>query len=965
MQNDSHKLDHGQSERLPSQATLTLSSLSRALDILCGQGTAIELSHSILKLSTQQNGIPERASDRYNAEINTYLTQYNLRAYFGEFNIHDLVTQAKEGAAYLIPSGQAWIVIKDRQGSLVNPQGEQEISLKPKILTELCGQALVSALYFELNCNLESLGTAPQTQISSQISQLVASTQTGGIRTPSPQVISPTRQAWKRLWALLDLEGTIIRSLVIYSITLGALSLALPVAVQVLVNTIAMGSLMQPLVILSVMLLLVLGLSGCVYLAEHYAVELLQRRLFVRVTEDFSRRFYHLNEQGLSKLKKANLMNRFFEIVTLQKSANKLLMDGLSLILQATVGMILLGFYHPMLLAFDLVLIVSFSLILLLGKGAVKTAVAESEAKYEIAGFLERLGAQVDSQKLGSDQASLSAGPLEQSNSNTKPLAEIDRLTRHYLLTRQSHYRVLLRQLIGGVGIQVIALVSLLGLGGWLVMKGELTLGQLVAAELIVGSLGMSFVKLGKILESTYDMLASVDKLGKVIDLPKLESSRSTYVPPSNLPNTGSLQLIKRTTLRLEVFALVMALILAFSPWQQSVRGDGRVIAYAPLDRQQSIEAPIEGRVTEWHVQEGDEVKEGDLIASISDNDPNILDRLSRERNAAQAQVDAARLSISLTEARIDSEKRARVAAISNAKLKVSMATDRKLAAERSVDAAQATKKTARLNLRRVKSLSKKGLTSKRKLELAELESQKANTDLDRAKAKLRAATAEIASMTAERNKLKDSTEASITSIRSTLEKLKADQAKAEAELAKVEVRLARQNQMQVFAPRAGTILRLLAKQGTEMVKSGDPLVILVPSTKTRAVEMYVDGNDAPLIDRGREVRLQFEGWPAVQFVGWPSVAVGTFGGVVDFIDSHGDEKGRFRVVIRPKENETWPEGRYLKQGVRASGWVLLNEVRLAYEFWRQFNGFPPSLLEDQQDSQQAIKSKLGKGKAK
>jgi hypothetical protein len=90
-------------------------------------------------------------------------------------------------------------------------------------------------------------------------------------------------------------------------------------------------------------------------------------------------------------------------------------------------------------------------------------------------------------------------------------------------------------------------------------------------------------------------------------------------------------------------------------------------------------------------------------------------------------------------------------------------------------------------------------------------------------------------------------------------------------------------------------------------------------------------------------VRLQFEGWPAVQFTGWPSVAVGTFGGVVTLIDATDDGQGKFRIVVTPDpRDEPWPSGRYLRQGVRANGWVLLGQVTLGYELWRRFNGFPP-----------------------
>ncbi|MEM9588586.1 MAG: toxin secretion protein, partial [Planctomycetota bacterium] len=116
--------------------------------------------------------------------------------------------------------------------------------------------------------------------------------------------------------------------------------------------------------------------------------------------------------------------------------------------------------------------------------------------------------------------------------------------------------------------------------------------------------------------------------------------------------------------------------------------------------------------------------------------------------------------------------------------------------------------------------------------------------------------------------------------------------------------------------------------------------------------------NDAPLVDPGRHVRLQFEGWPAVQFAGWPSVAVGTFGGEVISVDATDDGNGRFRILVKPTEEEKWPADKYLRQGVRTNGWVLLEQVPLWYEVWRNMNGFPQSVRsEDDKDKQKSPKT--------
>ena len=125
-------------------------------------------------------------------------------------------------------------------------------------------------------------------------------------------------------------------------------------------------------------------------------------------------------------------------------------------------------------------------------------------------------------------------------------------------------------------------------------------------------------------------------------------------------------------------------------------------------------------------------------------------------------------------------------------------------------------------------------------------------------------------------------------------------------------------------------------------------MLVLVPDTDVKAVELWVSGVDAVLITPGRHARLQFEGWPAMQFEGWSELAVGTFGGTVAFVDATDDGKAKFRVLIVPDQaDQPWPSERFLRQGVRVQGWVLLNRVTVGYELWRKLNAFPPELTKD------------------
>jgi hypothetical protein len=266
------------------------------------------------------------------------------------------------------------------------------------------------------------------------------------------------------------------------------------------------------------------------------------------------------------------------------------------------------------------------------------------------------------------------------------------------------------------------------------------------------------------------------------------------------------------------------------------------------------------------------------------------------------------------------------------------------------LDATRAAKQTASLNLTRQQQLQQKGLASRRTLELAELEMNQRDAETERAQASLNAAKSEIDALNADWLKLSADTTASVEKTRAELNKAIEDQNYVRADLLKLETRLARQQTQAIKAPRDGTLLRLLANPNAEQLKAGQALAILVPDTEQRAVELWVDGNDLPLIVTGSHVRLQFEGYPSVQFGGWPEFSVGSFGGQVTLIDATDDGKGHFRILVSPDPSDIpWPDNRFLRQGVRVNGWILLGKVTLGYEMWRIFNGFPALVLPEPQ----------------
>ncbi len=323
---------------------------------------------------------------------------------------------------------------------------------------------------------------------------------------------------FRRLIRLFADDRRDIGLVLLFSVIVGFLTLATPITVQALVNFVSFGGLVQPLVVLGILLFGFLALAGAIRVVQAYVIEVLQRRLFARVLADLSLRLPRVTADCFDRGNGPELVNRFFDIVTVQKVAAMLLLDGASVMLQILVGLVILAFYHPFLLAFDVLLILSIVFVMFaLGRGAVRTAIAESRAKYAVVAALEEMARYPIVFKL--------AGASDFARQRADALA-ID-----YVQSRRSHFSVVQRQTVGFLTLQVFAATTLLTLGGFLVMDGQLTLGQLVAAELIVSGILVSLAKFGKQLESVYDLLAAVDKLGHLFDLP-LERDDGAALPP-------------------------------------------------------------------------------------------------------------------------------------------------------------------------------------------------------------------------------------------------------------------------------------------------------------------------------------------------------------------------------------------------------------------------------------------------
>ena len=438
------------------------------------------------------------------------------------------------------------------EGHLIEGGDESRVRLGPRALREVLGSATSGAATTWLLIE-------PALPLDALHARRVAASE-------------PTARALGRLRALIHLERGDLWVVMVYAVGIGALSLVSPIAVQALVNTVAFGSVLQPLFVLTLLLLAGLSFAAALKAFAAFVVEVLQQRLFVRAVADVARRLPRVDLADHDAVHGPELVNRFFDVVTIQKACAGLLLDGVSVALQAAVGMALLAFYHPMLLAFDVVLLLALAMIVMLPlRAAIASSLRESTCKYAAVAWLEEVAR---SPVLFKSEAAM-----------RHAVTRAELLARAYLTARRAHFARLVRQLIGGLGLQVIAGAALLGVGGLLVLERQLTLGQLVAAELVVTAVSASFATLGKHLEKFYDLLSALEKLGKLIDLPlePVGGAREFSNGPARLLLRGAL----RGRGNIEVAAGERVLVAGGS-------GDGKT---ALLDLCFGVQRPAQGQV--------------------------------------------------------------------------------------------------------------------------------------------------------------------------------------------------------------------------------------------------------------------------------------------------------------------------------------------------------------------------------
>lgn len=310
----------------------------------------------------------------------------------------------------------------------------------------------------------------------------------------------------KRFWMLLKPDQNEIRGVYVYAVFIGILNLSLPIGIQAIINLIQGGAVNTSWLVLVALVISAIALSGLMQIAQLKIIENIQQKIFTRAAFEFVYRIPRLRLDKLGSQYAPELMNRFFDVVSVQKGMSKILVDFTSAGIQVLFGILLLSIYHPFFIVFSLLLIALIYVIFrATAKKGLETSLQESKYKYSIAHWLEELARTNETFKLA--------------GKTNLPLENLNGRAEGYIAARESHFKILIKQLSLMVVFKVLVALGLLLLGGLLVIEQQINIGQFVAAELIILLIIGSVEKLILSFETIYDVLTAIEKIGQVTDL--------------------------------------------------------------------------------------------------------------------------------------------------------------------------------------------------------------------------------------------------------------------------------------------------------------------------------------------------------------------------------------------------------------------------------------------------------------
>lgn len=312
---------------------------------------------------------------------------------------------------------------------------------------------------------------------------------------------------WQRLVRILHYERTTINYIFVYAILIGLIGLTLPLGTTAVFNLLSNGAMYSSTYILIAVVLIGIVIGGSLLIGQLTLVEFLEQKIFTKASMEFAFRLPRIKKDELTGEHPPELVNRFFDILTIQKGLTKLLVDIVAAAVQIFFSAILLSFYHPVFMAVGLLAIIAIAVIVLLYyRQGVDTSLDESHHKYELVAHLENVAGDLDKYR----------GNKELMDGVVKTTDEIN---TKYLSARNDHFSVLKKYFMGSVALRTILMGGLLLLGSYFVVEREMTFGQFVAAEVIIVQISYAVEKLLTNMNTVFDMVTGSEKLAVVTDL--------------------------------------------------------------------------------------------------------------------------------------------------------------------------------------------------------------------------------------------------------------------------------------------------------------------------------------------------------------------------------------------------------------------------------------------------------------
>lgn len=423
---------------------------------------------------------------------------------------------------------------------------------------------------------------------------------------------------------------------------------------------------------------------------------------------------------------------------------------------------------------------------------------------------------------------------------------------------------------------------------------------------------------------------------------------------------------IKRVSLYL-IMGLLLSLFLAlFLPWTQNIQTKGYVTTRSPEQRPQAIQSVISGRLENWFVREGDFVQAGDTIVHISEVkseyfDPDLIVRTTEQLDAKTQSIQSYDDKVKALQSQYAAIQAATQLKLAQTQNKLEQTRNKITIDSIDLEAYTMNLKIAENQLGRTKELYEKGLKTLTELQEKELKTQSVRAKVNSQKNKLLNQKNELANLFIELSSVERNYADKLAKSQSDQQSALSNKLESVAATSKLKNQLGNYNQRQKFyeitAPQAGYITKTIKKGIGGIIKEGTDIATIMPAKYDLAIEAYLKPQDLPLISIGNTVNLRFDGWPAIVISGWPEASSGIFVGEVIAIDQFIGENGYYRTLISPLEQEKkWPK--QLRVGTGTNVFILLKNVPIWYEIWRQLNGFPADYYKDKGEKQPYIKRK-------